>query len=394
MIILALSKLILKKKKLAIGIMSGTSLDGIDACLVEIQGCGLKTKVKLLDFITEDYSSKERKDILKLCSPDTSNVEEICLMNVALGRKFGKIAKRLIEKNNLENSNVDFVSSHGQTIYHMPKESATLQIGELAEIAAETGCITIGDYRPSDMAVGGQGAPLVPYVDYILFTNSNKGRILINIGGISNLTALKANGTAEEILAFDCGPGNMLIDSLIAILTNNKFRFDEGGNIALKGTVDEDFIDLVMEKDDFVFTPPPKSTGREKYNKDMVRELLNLKEKYSLNFEDFIATITAYTYKSIAHNIKKYVLPKMEINEIYVGGGGSKNNAILKGIGENLGIDVHTMEKLNFSSDAKEAIAFTILGNEFLNGKFNNLKSATGAKKDIVMGKLVYPPLF
>lgn len=382
----------LKERKLAIGLMSGTSLDGIDACLVEIKGCGVGTTVHLIDFISEEYSSDEKKRILMLCSPDTSNVADICKTNIDLGRKFGKTAKKLMEKNNLKASEVDFISSHGQTIYHMPEAGATLQIGELAEIASITGCLTIGDYRPSDMAVGGQGAPLVTYTDYILFTSSEKGRVLINIGGISNLTALRANSSEDDILAFDCGPGNMLIDRVITILTDDKYRFDEDGNIALKGNVNSELLDLIIQRDDFVLLSPPKSTGREQYNEDMVKELLSLKEKFKVSFEDFIATITAYTYTAISDNIKKFVSSRITIDEVYVGGGGAKNKAILKGLRESLDVDVYTMEQLNFSSDAKEAIAFAILGNEFLNGKSNNLKSATGARKSAIMGKLVYPP--
>ncbi|WP_459195498.1 anhydro-N-acetylmuramic acid kinase [Wukongibacter baidiensis] len=382
----------LKERKLAIGLMSGTSLDGVDACLVEIKGCGAGTIVNLIDFISEEYSPEEKKGILMLCSPDTSNVEDICRINIELGRKFGNTAKRLMEKNNLKASDVDFISSHGQTIYHMPEAGATLQIGELAEISSITGCLTIGDYRPSDMSVGGQGAPLVTYTDYILFTSSEKGRVLINIGGISNLTALRANSSEDDVLAFDCGPGNMLIDRVVSILTDNKQTFDQDGNIALKGKVNHKLLDLLIKRDDFVLASPPKSTGREQYNEDMVKELLSLKEKFEISFEDFVATITAYTYTAVADNIKKFVSPRMTIDEIYVGGGGAKNNAILKGLSDSLNLDVCTMEQLSFSSDAKEAIAFAILGNEFLNGKSNNLKSATGARKSAIMGKLVYPP--
>jgi anhydro-N-acetylmuramic acid kinase len=389
-----LKQIMVKDKRISIGIMSGTSLDGIDVCLTEIEGSGINTKVKLLDFITYEYNDSERKEILKLCNPKTSDVETICKMNIYLGRKFGQVAKDLMDKNNLKSSDVDFVSSHGQTIYHMPDYGATLQIGELAEIAAKTGCLTIGDYRPSDMAVGGQGAPLVPFVDYILFSDKNKGRIMINIGGISNLTVLKASGLEDEILAFDCGPGNMLIDRVVSILTDEKFTYDLDGNFAMKGKVNEELLNRLILEDKFVMQAPPKSTGREYYNEKMVRELIELKDEYELDFNDFIATITAYTYKAIAYNVNEFITKDTEINEVYVGGGGSRNKAILKGLQENLGLDVYDMEELNFSSDAKEAIAFAVLGNEFLNERFNNMKTATGADVNVIMGKLVYPPFY
>lgn len=381
-----------KEKRVAIGLMSGTSLDGIDACLVEIKGSGINTEVNLIDFMTLEYTIEVRDSILKLCDPKTSNVEDICHANVWLGKIFGEAAKGIMDRNKLNAEDVDFVASHGQTIYHMPEVGATLQIGEPTEIATITGCVTIGDFRPSDMAVGGQGAPLVPYMDYILFTDKNMGRVLINIGGISNMTALKPGADEDDIWAFDCGPGNMLIDRVITILTDGECTYDDGGKRALRGTINQELLEDILKRDAFVYEKPPKSTGREKYNEDMVKELLALKDQYKVEIDDFIATITAYTYEAIAINIKEYVESFMPVDQVFVGGGGSKNEAILKGLKNNLDCSVATMEELDFSSDAKEAIAFAIMGNEFVNHRSNNLRAATGAKSKVVMGKLVYPP--
>ncbi len=382
-----------KKKKIAVGLMSGTSIDGVDTCLLSIEGSGKDTKVEIIDFITEDYSEEERQEILSLCSPKTSDVSDICRMNVYLGRKFGLAAKKIIEKNNFNSKDVDFISSHGQTIYHMPNENATLQIGELSEIASITGCLTIGDYRPSDVCVDGQGAPLVPLVDYILFSDDNKNRIMLNIGGISNLTVLEAGKSIENVAAFDCGPGNMLIDRAVSKITNGELKYDESGKIASKGKVNEVFLNQLIKEDDFIYKKPPKSTGREKYNEEFVNHLLKYKEENNISFEDFIATITAYTYKSIAINLENYIVKDSKDYEIYVGGGGAKNAAILNGISKSTGLKVYTMEDINFDSDAKEAVAFAVLGNEFLAGHVNNLKHVTGAVKDVIMGKLTFPPL-
>ncbi|MEX2103849.1 MAG: anhydro-N-acetylmuramic acid kinase [Bacilli bacterium] len=206
-----------KSKRLAVGLMSGTSMDGIDAALVEIEGAGVNTKIKLIDFLTYPFTNEERDQILELCRPASGTVDKICEMNVQVGRKFAQAALAVIDKAGINKADVDFISSHGQTIYHMPEKLATLQIGELSVIAAETGCLTVGDFRPADMAVGGQGAPLVPYVDYLLFRSEDKGRVLMNIGGISNVTIIKSGAKPEEVTAFDTGPGNMLIDWIVSL---------------------------------------------------------------------------------------------------------------------------------------------------------------------------------
>lgn len=382
-----------KQKKIAIGLMSGTSIDGVDACLLSIEGNGKNTKVDIIDFMTYNFTEEEKKQILKLCSPITSDVSDICKMNVYLGKKFGQAAKNIIEKNKFRSSDIDFISSHGQTVYHMPDQNATLQIGELSEIAAITGCITIGDFRPSDMAVNGQGAPLVPLVDYILFSDEKINRIMINIGGISNLTVLESGKDMDEVAAFDCGPGNMLIDRVVSIMSDGELKYDDSGKLAMKGKVNKELLNELLKEDGFILKSPPKSTGREKYNEEYINYLLNRKKEKGLNFKDFIATITAYTYESIALNIEKYVVKENQIYEIYVGGGGAKNKAILKGIQNSTGFKVLTMEDIDFNSDAKEALAFAVLGNEFLSGNVNNLKHVTGATKEVVMGKLTFPPL-
>ncbi len=384
-----------KKKRLAIGIMSGTSLDGVDVCLMSIEGNGTETKVDVHDFLTEQFTANEKKAILSACMVGSSNVETICHLNASLGLKFGNAAVKIIKKNGLTASEIDFISSHGQTVYHMPEEYATLQIGELANIAAVTGCITVGDFRPSDMAVKGQGAPLVPYVDHVLFTDVDENRIMVNIGGISNLTVLKKGGSLESVQAFDCGPGNMLIDGCLKRLTNGKIHYDESGKIAKSGKVNETLLNEWLKNDVFVETLPPKSTGREQYNEEFINSLIKYYVNYSLSLEDFIATVTAYTSESIVVNIKKFVEVDEKKFVIYVGGGGSYNKTILERIEKKSGYKVYTMEALGMgiSSDAKEAIAFAILGNELLSGESNNLMSATGAHRNAIMGKITLPPI-
>ncbi len=247
-----IKKVVEKQKKLAIGLMSGTSLDGIDACVVEIKGTGKNTEIKIIDFITLDYTKSEKERILKLCNKNTSSVDEICYMNSFLGNKMGQAAIEVCKKSNIDLNDIDFISSHGQTIYHMPNEHCTLQIGELSNIASVTGCLTVGDFRPSDMAYGGQGAPLVPYIDYLLFSSKNKGRVLLNLGGIGNITVLKANGREDDVYAFDTGPANVLIDEIAKIITDGKMTFDADGKMASMGNIDELWLEEMIIQDEYL----------------------------------------------------------------------------------------------------------------------------------------------
>ncbi|RXJ02541.1 anhydro-N-acetylmuramic acid kinase [Anaerobacillus alkaliphilus] len=386
-----LQQIVQKEKKYAVGLMSGTSLDGIDAALVEISYSGENTEVQLLEFETLPYSDLERARFLSLCSPETSSVETICLANVELGKKFAQAALTVIHKAGLVTSDIDFISSHGQTIFHMPEQYATLQIGELAVIAEESGILTVGDFRPSDMAAGGQGAPLVPFVDYLLFKHKHKGRILLNIGGISNISVLKADGKSNEVIAFDTGPGNVLIDSIVIIGSKGELSFDPNGEIARSGTVCNSWLEEIINHDPFVYQQPPKSTGRELYSQEFARHLWEQGQARNMEFKDIVATVTAFTAHSIAINIKRFVDGRYETEEILVGGGGTYNDTLLAYLQALTDKKVGKMEDWNFSSDAKEAIAFAILGNEFLHGNANNLPSATGAKKQAIMGKLVFP---
>lgn len=385
-----LTTLVGKEKKLAVGLMSGTSLDGIDAALVEINGSGKQTKVKLLAFETYPYSETDKNDIRSLCDPGTSSVDKICTMNVRLGQKMGVAALNIISKGGFSPKDIDFISSHGQTIYHMPETHSTLQIGELAVIAETTACLTVGDFRPTDMAVGGQGAPLVPFTDALLFQSEEKGRVLLNIGGISNITVLPKGSGMGEVYGFDTGPGNVLIDEIVRLGSNHKLSYDHGGKIAMSGKINQPFLEQLLEADPFIGQPPPKSTGRELYTVRKAKKILKDSVRRRLPFEDLVATVTQHTVEAIKVNLQQYVLPYTAISEIIVSGGGVHNAALLKEL-KNIGIcEVREIEDLGYSSDAKEAIAFAILGNECIHGNFNNLPKVTGARRQTVMGKIVF----
>ncbi|MGM7701802.1 anhydro-N-acetylmuramic acid kinase [Pseudalkalibacillus sp. Hm43] len=387
-----LTSILKSERKLAVGLMSGTSLDGIDAALVEISGAGENTEVKLIEFDTTPYSSEDREQLIELCSPSSSTVEKICRMNVVLGERFGEAALNVIQKAGYQPGDIQFISSHGQTIYHWPEERSTLQIGELANIAAKTGILTVGDFRPSDMAYDGQGAPLVPFVDALLFSHETETRVLLNIGGISNLTVVPALSNRNRAFsAFDVGPGNVLIDGAVRRLTNNKQSYDKNGEMAKQGKVHLELLETLIQEDGFLTIQPPKSTGRELYTEDRLDKILVRAEKLNLNPNDTIATITAYTVQMIAESLDKFIHKDHAINQLIVSGGGAYNETIMDGLKDALSYKVSKMDDIAFDGDAKEAIAFTILGNQFLHGETNNLPTATGASKQVVMGKMALP---
>jgi anhydro-N-acetylmuramic acid kinase len=266
---------------------------------------------------------------------------------------------------------------------------STLQIGESAVIAERTGIITVDDFRVRDMAAGGQGAPLVPYTEYMIYRDKNKNIALQNIGGISNVTVIPANCSMDEVFAFDNGPGNMVIDEVVKRITNENQNYDKDGQMAGRGTINGMLLDYLMN-DKYFRLPLPKTTGREYFGSAYVDRLMNRARELHIEREDLVATVTALTAKSIADSYKYYILDEYSLDRVIIGGGGSYNKTLLKFIkGYLKNIEVITQENLGFSSDAKEAVAFAILANEAINGYANNIPKVTGAKRPVVMGKIV-----
>ncbi|HUU50080.1 MAG TPA: anhydro-N-acetylmuramic acid kinase AnmK [Nitrospinota bacterium] len=383
--------------KNVIGLVSGTSADGVDAAIVNIKGFGLNSKVKLVDFQTFPYPAKIKKEILKASSPDSSRVDQICSLNFLLGKVFAGAALKIIKKSKMKKRDIALIGSHGQTIYHMPHQSSkknaktpsTLQIGEPSIIAEMTGITTVSDFRPRDIAAGGMGAPLTPYVHYLLFRNKKETRAVHNIGGISNVTVIPDNNDIDKVIAFDTGPGNMAIDGIISKLTRNHKKYDEMGEWASKGKVDKRLFDILMNHP-YITKPPPKSTGREEFGNHFIDRILKIAEKYNISDNDLISTVTAFTSDSIILNYKLFVLPRFNLSRIIFGGGGTKNLTLLSWLKKGLApLSIHTMEDYHYSSDALEAMAFGILANETISGIPNNLPLVTGAKKKTILGKIV-----
>lgn len=373
---------------LVIGLMSGTSLDGVDVSLVDINN----EKINEAAFESFEISKELKNKILDCCDIKKSNVAMLCSLNVELGRFFGLCVNRFLELKKIDYRDIFCIGSHGQTVYHHTKDEgdlfrSTLQIGEPAEIAYITKIPVVSSFRAKDMAAGGQGAPLVPYSEYLIYSSKEKSRALQNIGGIGNVTYLKRYGKLDEVFAFDTGPGNMIIDSLMRNLFDKPY--DKNGEAALCGKPIDELINRWMSME-YISLEPPKSTGRELFGEQFVRSIL---DGAAYKSEDLVHTATLFTAKSIAYNYKKFIIDKGNpIDEVIVSGGGSHNKTLLKMLENELsGIKVFIQEDIGFSSDAKEATAFAVLANESMNRRFGNAKSATGASRAVVLGSITWP---
>ncbi len=378
------------------GIMSGTSLDGIDVALVHIEGSGVKSKVELIHFNTVPFCNDIKNEIQQSLSIENSNVQLICSLNFKLGLCFANAVKEVCKESNVSLEKLDLIGSHGQTIYHQPKQDgnmipSTLQIGEPAVIAYETNTTVISNFRTMDMAAGGQGAPLVPYSEVILYRHQTKNRLLQNIGGIGNVTVIPSQRSDKSVIAFDTGPGNMVIDEVCQRLF--QLPYDQNGKIAKQGVIVDEILNYCMNHP-FLKMSPPKSTGREQFGKEFVSELLKRFEKYSK--ESILTTVTMFTANSIVHHYKEFILPHYEIDEVILGGGGSYNDTLVEMVRNGLKEEkcaIFIQEDIGYSSAAKEAIAFAILANETHHRNPSNVPSATGAKKSVVLGNITFPPI-
>ncbi len=321
-------------------------------------------------------------------------VTDLCGLNVVLGRQFARAARHICEQAGYTLREVDLIGCHGQTIRHLPTPyqfldqdvTATWQIGDPTIIAKETGVTTIGDFRMADMALGGQGAPFIPYLDYLLFRSADETRMCLNIGGISNVTYLPRKARSTEVLAFDVGPGNMLIDELMRRYYHQPY--DRDGLLAARGLVDEALLQEWLYEPFFQKTPP-KSTGRELFDSSYVDRLKIAADQRGLSTTDFLATVTALTASAIHLNYKMFLLPKGTIATLFVSGGGSKNQQIMQQL-RNCFFDakVQTTDQAGWPSEAKEAVCFAVLAHETMCGRAANLPSVTGAARATVLGKI------
>lgn len=373
-------------KRLVVGLMSGTSADGVDAALVELEGAFTETRVSVLAFETLPYPPEIANKVRMLSSGKTS---EVCEMNFRLGELFADAALNVIRAAGAKPADVHLIGSHGQTIYHMPNAQrparSTLQIGEPCVIAERTGIVTIADFRVRDVAAGGHGAPLIPYVDFILFREPGRARALQNIGGIANVTVVTPS--FEGVFAFDTGPGNILIDGFVRAMTGDSRQFDEGGELARSGAVDKEILEKLLEHPYLSFAPP-KTTGREMFGDDLVSKLISAMPPD--HYVDLLATLTAFTASSIRMSYDRFVFPKVAVDEIVLSGGGSRNDYLVELIRSSFEpLPVRMSDDFGIPADAKEAIGFAVLANETMNGNPSNVPAATGASGSVILGKVI-----
>ena len=392
-----------KSVRRVVGLMSGTSVDGIDAALVEIGGTDEAPEVRLVAFEDRPWPEKVREQIFPLFRPETATVDKIGYMNFLMWEIYAQSVASVVEKAGLTLADIDLIGSHGQTIWHAPEVCDkdgfpvifTVQIGEGSVIAARTGVPTVSDFRVADMAVGGQGAPLVPFSEYLLYRRPGETILLQNIGGIGNMTVLPGDEGPEAVYAFDTGPGNMIIDAVVSALTGGEKTYDAGGAMASEGKVDQELL-AMLQQDPYYSMPLPKTTGRELFGVQYVEKILDYRREHGLSDADLLATVTDLTAWSIVDGYARYVLPKRQATELVVGGGGSYNATLLGFLRERFapyGVKVRTQEDLGWSSDAKEAVAFAIMADCCVREKPNVLPSVTGAKAAAIMGKLSLPPV-
>lgn len=378
-------------KKLAVGLMSGTSLDGIDVLLASVSGSYKETKTEIIAFETLGFDDTIKEKLNHAMTLIFSNVSVLTSLNFELGYLFAEAVNKLLAKANVHADQIDFIASHGQTVYHIPFAqdkliASTLQLGDGSVIASQTGIKTIYNFRTADMAVGGQGAPLVPYADYCLFSNDKTDRILLNIGGISNITYLKKNGSLDEVIAFDTGPGNMIIDAFMNYLYDKPY--DEDGLVARSGKLIKSMFDE-LKAIPYVKQQQPKSTGRELYGLEFSKKLLESFKNHKK--EDLVRTVTEYTAWSIGEGCKLIHLNLSE-TELIASGGGARNKFLLELVYLYLkGIKLKTSDEYGIGVDQKEALAFIILGNETIQNKPSNVPSATGARRPAILGQICNP---
>jgi anhydro-N-acetylmuramic acid kinase len=417
---------------LVLGLMSGTSADGIDVALARISGAPPHLQAKLLGHTSSKFPAALRQEILRVAEQHPITAGELSQLNFRLGEVFAEAAFAACRTFRVSRKRIALIGSHGQTIFHQGKPipyfgrrtASTLQIGEPSVIAARTGITTVGDFRPADIALGGQGAPLVPYADYLLYRHEKLGRVSLNLGGIANITVIPASAKPEQISAFDTGPANMLIDALVSHFSRGHQRFDKDARIAQTGRSIPALLDELM-RDPYLKLAPPKSTGREYFGHAYLKTVLELGHRHHAKPADLIRAATIFTALSVVDALNRFVLPKTKIHQLVVSGGGAHNPLLMAQLSAALrnppalqgkaglssstagaryiaplhstvrdvaAIEVLPSSQLNVPEDAKEAFAFALLAYETFHRRAGNLPSATGARGPAVLGKISYAP--
>jgi anhydro-N-acetylmuramic acid kinase len=375
-----------------IGLMSGTSADGVDAALVEWPEGQAARPFRLRAFRQEAYPPEVQERIHRLAAGRVAADEalrELATLDVALGERFAAAAAAVAADAGLDLAGVDAIASHGQTVAHHPGERATLQIGDPSVIAERTRCTTVADFRPRDIAAGGEGAPLAPFFHFEAFARADEGRVVLNLGGIANVTWLPRAAAPEDVVAFDVGPANALIDGVVTHFTSGRERMDRDGARALRGAVDAALLARLLD-DEYLRRPPPKSTGRERYGTKEAEALAREWRERGAPEDDLVATLVAFTAESVGRACREFLADPSEIDRLLVGGGGSDNPALMRALAASLPeVEVQPFDAAGVPAAAAEAMAFALMGRNALLGIPNHLPRCTGASRAAVLGEIV-----
>lgn len=387
-----------------VGLHSGTSADGPAAVVARVTGAAERTTLELLASASYAYESPLRERIFDVCERETATIDRVMQADIAVGEFFAQAAARIVREAGLSFEDVHLIASSGQVLYQVidgqrPEHrwlgdraiTSFLDIGAGAVIAERTGVTTISNLRKRDIAAGGIGVPTVTYGDWVLFRHPTRGRVVLNIGGISNPTLIPAGAAVEDVFAFDVGPGNMVIDALVAWMTDGRQAYDAGGAIAAGGAVHQALVAELMEADPFIKQAPPKGAARQLYGEHYARRVRERGQALGLSAVDLLATTTALTAEVIAYAMRTFVLPRARVDELYAAGGGAHNETLMRMLRERLaplGIQVETLEALGYPSDAREVLAMVALANDTVCGNPGNAPSATGARRRVISGDI------
>jgi anhydro-N-acetylmuramic acid kinase len=388
-----LDNLAAKPERTIVGTMSGTSTDGYDMALTRISGTGADMRVEVIGSSSVPLPNELAKGIFAMYPPNRRSMRRVLELGLRLAEQHAAWIAEFVQQQNLSMEDVDLIAYHGIALYHGSRDRGRmpgqLEIGDPAVIAERTGCTVVAQLRTRDIAAGGEGAPLSPYCDWVLFRDDAVGRAVQNIGGIANVTGLKPGATLQDLIAFDTGPGNLVLDGMVSLWSNGRQHFDRGGEIAARGTVHEGLLSELMETP-YVRRPLPKSTGREIFGDRFVAALMERSERLGLSFEDALATATAFTAETIAYHYDRFLAPRFRIDEVIIGGGGQHNQTLMRMLRERLApIPVRLHGEFGIDGDIREAVYWAMLANETIQGQPANVPSVTGASRPVVLGHII-----
>ena len=381
-----------RPERLIAGLMTGTSADAVDAVLVRLKGDGLSATHEVIAERELPLDDELRAEVLAVAQANSVEPERLMRLDVQLAEVYAEAVRTIAEEAGVKVAAIAAIGSHGQTVRHLPRQGSsralTLQLGSAHTLAERTGITVVSDFRKRDTAAGGEGAPLVPIADWWLFRSDKESRVLLNLGGMANVTWLKKGGSLADVIAFDTGPGNAVLDGLVRAATRGLARHDEAGKFAAAGRAHEALLEELLA-DPFFSLPPPRSTGRERFGDGYAERLQELGEGLGLSLEDTLATAVELTAASIEQAIREHLEPRGKVDAVYASGGGVRNVSLMLALRRRLdGIRLERLDELGVSAGIKEALAFAFLAHLTLCGEAGNVPGATGARRPVVLGSI------